>query len=72
MMFATACSQDEAKPAETTTTEEAATSEVAKEVAEIKTMTGEDLVKQNSAKKKDEVLLIDVRSVRRVQGWSYS
>ena len=25
-------------------------------------MTGEDLVKQNSAKKKDEVLLIDVRS----------
>ena len=62
MMFTAACSQDEAKPAETTTTEEAATSEVAKEIAEIKTMKGEDLVKQNSAKKKDEVLIIDVRS----------
>ena len=62
MMLTVACSQDEAKPAETTTTEEAATSEVANEIAEIKTMTGEDLVKQNSAKKKDEVLIIDVRS----------
>jgi hydroxyacylglutathione hydrolase len=57
MMFTAACSQDEAKP-----TEEVATSEVVKEVAEIKTMKGEDLVKQNSAKKKDEVLIIDVRS----------
>ena len=57
MMFTAACSQDEAKPAETSTT-----TEVANETAEIKTMTGEELVKQNSAKKKDEVLIIDVRS----------
>jgi len=31
-------------------------------VAEIKTMTGEELVKQNSGKEKDKVLIIDVRS----------
>jgi len=29
-------------------------------VAEIKTMTGEELVKQNSGKEKDKVLIIDV------------
>ena len=57
MMFTAACSQDEAKPAETSTT-----TEVTNETIEIKTMTGEELVKQNSAKKKDEVLIIDVRS----------
>ena len=57
MMLTAACSQDEAKPAETSTT-----TEVANETAEIKTMTGEELVKQNSDKKKDEVLIIDVRS----------
>ena len=57
MMLTVACSQDEAKPAETSTT-----TEVANETAEIKTMTGEELVKQNSDKKKDEVLIIDVRS----------
>ena len=62
MMFTAACSQDEAKPAETTTTDGGSYFEVTKEIAEIKTMTGEDLVKQNSAKKKDEVLIIDVRS----------
>lgn len=57
MMFTAACSQDEAKPAETSTT-----TEVTNETVEIKTMTGEELVDQNSAKKKDEVLIIDVRS----------
>lgn len=36
--------------------------ENATKVAEIKTMTGADLVKQNSGKEKDKVLLIDVRS----------
>lgn len=54
MMFSVACSQDEAK-----STGSAAESS---EVAEIKSMTGKELVKQNSAKKKDEVLIIDVRS----------
>ena len=66
MMLTVACSQDEAKPSETSTT-----SEVANETAEIKTMTGEELVEQNSAKKKDEVLIIDVRSSEEYQGWSY-
>lgn len=32
------------------------------EVGSVKTMTGEDLVKQNSGKEKDKVLIIDVRS----------
>lgn len=32
------------------------------ETAKIKTMTGEELVKQNSGKEKDKVLIIDVRS----------
>ena len=45
------------KPAETSTT-----TETAAEKAEIKTMTGEELVAQNSDKKKDEVIIIDVRS----------
>lgn len=57
MMLTVACSQDKAKPAETSTTTESAT-----KTAEIKTMTGEELVNQNSDKKKDEVLIIDVRS----------
>ena len=51
MMLTVACSQDEAKPANTTG-----------EKVEIKAMTGEELTKQNSDKKKDEVLIIDVRS----------
>lgn len=59
MMLTVACSQDEAKPAETSTT---TTTEVATGTVEIKTMTGEELVDQNSDKKKDEVLIIDVRS----------
>lgn len=63
-MLTAACSQDEAKPADSSnaagTSEDAV--ETAKNVAEIKTMKGEDLVEQNSAKKKDEVLIIDVRS----------
>mgnify|MGYP001112859496 CR=1 FL=1 len=47
----------------TSTTAPADTSaENAAKVAEIKTMTGADLVKQNSGKEKDKVLLIDVRS----------
>ena len=57
MMLTVACSQKETKPAETSTTTETTT-----KTAEIKTMTGEELVKQNSDKKKDEVIIIDVRS----------
>ena len=57
MMLTVACSQDETKPAETSTT-----TETAAEKAEIKTMTGEELVAQNSDEKKDEVIIIDVRS----------
>ena len=57
MMLTVACSQDKAKPAETSTTTETVT-----KTAEIKTMTGKELVDQNSDKKKDEVLIIDVRS----------
>ena len=57
MMLTVACSQDKTKPAETSTT-----TENAAEKAEIKTMTGEELVAQNSDKKKDEVIIIDVRS----------
>ena len=57
MMLTVACSQDETKPAETSTT-----TETTAEKAEIKTMTGEELVAQNSDKKKDEVIIIDVRS----------
>ena len=65
MMVTVACSQDETKPAETSTTTERNRlhyDEVAAEKAEIKTMTGEELVAQNSDKKKDEVIIIDVRS----------
>jgi hydroxyacylglutathione hydrolase len=57
MMLTVACSRNETKPAETSTT-----TGVATEKAEIKTMTGEKLVDQNSDKKKDEVIIIDVRS----------
>ena len=60
-MLTVACSQEEAKPAKTSTTTESAATETAK-TAEIKTMTGEELVAQNSDKKKDEVIIIDVRS----------
>lgn len=56
-MVTVACSQDTTKPAETSTT-----TEVDAKTAEIKTMTGEELVNQNSDKKKDEVIIIDVRS----------
>ena len=68
MMAIAACSQDETKPAETSTTTETTTetaettTEAAVETVEIKTMTGEELVDQNSDKKKDEVIIIDVRS----------
>ncbi len=50
-MLTVACSQDEAKPADSSNA-----------IAEIKTMNGEELVAQNSAKKKDDILIIDVRS----------
>ena len=59
MMLTVACSQGETKPAETSTTTE---KPKLLEKAEIKTMTGEELVDQNSDKKKDEVIIIDVRS----------
>jgi hydroxyacylglutathione hydrolase len=68
MMVIAACSQDETKPAETSTTTETTTetaetkTEAAVETVEIKAMTGEELVDQNSDKKKDEVIIIDVRS----------
>jgi len=68
MMAIAACSQDETKPAETSTTTETTTetaetkTEAAVETVEIKAMTGEELVDQNSDKKKDEVIIIDVRS----------
>lgn len=55
LLFMAACGNDEVKPANTESSQTA-------DVAEIKTMTGEDLVKQNSAKEKDNILLIDVRS----------
>ena len=57
MMLTVACSQKETKPEESSSTTETAT-----KVAEIKTMTGKELVDQNSDKKKDEVIIIDVRS----------
>lgn len=55
LLFMAACGNDEVKPANTESSQTA-------DVAEIKTMTGEDLVEQNSGKEKDNVLLIDVRS----------
>lgn len=51
MALTVACGDKTAKPAENST-----------DVATIKTMTGEELVKQNSGKEKDKVLIIDVRS----------
>lgn len=56
MVLATGCAE---KPADTSTPVQ---TETPADVAEIKTMTGTELVEQNSAKKKDEVLIIDVRS----------
>jgi hydroxyacylglutathione hydrolase len=59
--LATGCA---GKPSETNTpvAETPAETPVESTKAEIKTMTGAELVEQNSAKKKDEVLIIDVRS----------
>lgn len=57
MILTVACEQAENEPAGTTETGSES------EIAEIKTMTGDELVEQNSGKKKDEVLIIDVRSV---------
>lgn len=51
MTLTVACAKNEAKPADGSS-----------DVATIKTMTGEELVKQNSGKEKDKVLIIDVRS----------
>lgn len=51
MALTVACAKNEAKPADGNS-----------DVATIKTMTGEELVKQNSGKEKDKVLIIDVRS----------
>lgn len=51
MMLIAGCSKDDAKPAGSASGE-----------AEIKSMSGEELVKQNSAEEKDQVLIIDVRS----------
>jgi rhodanese-related sulfurtransferase len=45
-----------------TSTEANVSSEKKPEIAQIKTMTGEELVAQNSGKEKDKVLIIDVRS----------
>jgi rhodanese-related sulfurtransferase len=56
MVLATGCAE---KPADTSTPVQ---TETPADVAEIKTMTGAELVEQNSAKKKDEVIIIDVRS----------
>lgn len=56
--LATGCSQ---KPADTAVDTPPQTESPA-QVVEIKTMSGSELVEQNSAKKKDEVLIIDVRS----------
>ena len=52
------CSTKQEETKETNNTEALETTKV----AEIKTMTGEELVKQNSGKEKDKVLIIDVRS----------
>lgn len=50
MMFSVACSKDDARSADKS------------EEAEVKTMTGKELVDKNSGKEKDNVLIIDVRS----------
>lgn len=49
--FMTGCAKEQEKPADKTGK------------VEIKSMTGEELVKQNSGKEKDKVLIIDVRSI---------
>lgn len=56
------CSNNETKPADKSSTPAQTETPASTEKAEIKTMTGDDLVKQNSAKEKDKVLIIDVRS----------
>lgn len=62
MVLATGCAEKPANaPAQTETPAETP-AEAQADVAEIKTMTGAELAEQNSAKKKDEVLIIDVRS----------
>lgn len=65
MILAVACGQaknESTDNTETTNNTDSNETESQTEVAEIKTMTGEELEEQNSAKKKDEVLIIDVRS----------
>jgi hydroxyacylglutathione hydrolase len=57
MSLMVGCSTKQEETKETNTTETVET-----KIAEIKTMKGEDLVKQNSGKEKDKVLIIDVRS----------
>ncbi|WP_071392923.1 rhodanese-like domain-containing protein [Bacillus tuaregi] len=52
-MLTVACSQDGTKPADSATVNE---------TTEIKAMSGEDLVAQNSPEEKDKVLIVDVRS----------
>lgn len=55
MALTIACGKDTTKPADNS-------AENSSDVATVKTMSGEDLVKQNSGKEKDKVLIIDVRS----------
>jgi rhodanese-related sulfurtransferase len=56
------CSSKEADTKAVDTTTQTEGSAATETKAEIKTMKGEDLVKQNSGKEKDKVLIIDVRS----------
>lgn len=56
LMIGCSAKQEEAKKTNTTESVETVKS------SEIKTMTGEELVKQNSGKEKDKFLIIDVRS----------
>jgi len=64
MSLTVGCSNKEAdaKPAEAPAPAQTEAPAAAETKAEIKTMKGEDLVKQNSGKEKDKVLIIDVRS----------
>lgn len=55
MALTIACGKDTSKPADTSAGNSS-------DVATVKTMSGKDLVKQNSGKEKDKVLIIDVRS----------
>lgn len=65
MVLATGCAE---KPADTDAPAQTETpAETPVEIAKIKTMTGKELVEQNSAKKKDEILIIDVRSPEEYQ-----